>query len=83
METGSEPMSLSNVLDVTLNLLALQVRLKDAWDKQYVFFPAAGGLNLLAKVPLIFFQMPEFTFPLNVLFGAGDFQDYMYIFSPK
>lgn len=27
---GSQPMSLNKVLDVTLNLLALQVRLKDA-----------------------------------------------------
>lgn len=31
---GSQPVSLNNVLDVTLHLLALQVRLKDAWDKQ-------------------------------------------------
>lgn len=27
---GSQPVSLSKILDVTLNLLALQVRLKDA-----------------------------------------------------
>lgn len=45
------------------------------------FFPAVGRLNLLINVHLtfFFFQMVEFSLPLNFLCSARGFQDILFL----